>query len=98
VITAEELSGAAASSGNALDAVRRLRPNFLTVRGQTSLQNPNAGAVHVSIDGGPLQSLDGLSRLQTRDVAEIRYLNPTSATQRFGGEAGGGGVILVKGK
>lgn len=81
-----------------MDAVRRLRPNFLTVRGQTSVMSPNAGSVHVSVDGGPLQTLDALSRLQASAVAEIRYLNPTSATQRFGVGTGGGGVILVKSK
>ena len=86
------------SSGNALEAVRRLRPNFLTVRGTTSIQTPDAGSVHVSVDGSPLQTLDALSRLQARDVAEIRYLNPTSATQRFGLASGSGGVILVKSK
>jgi hypothetical protein len=98
VITAEELSGPSVSSGNALEAVRRLRPNFLTVRGTTSIMNSTAGSVHVSVDGAPLQTLDALSRLQARDVSEIRYLNPTSATQRFGVGAGSGGVILVKSK
>ena len=86
------------SSCNALEAVRRMRLNFLMVRGQTSLLSPDAGSVHVSVDGGPLQTLDALSRLQARDVAEVRYLNPTSATQRFGLASGSGGVILVKSK
>jgi len=98
VITAEELDGPSVNTGNALDAVRRLRPNFLMTRGTTSMQNPNAGSVHVSVDGGPLQTLDFLSRLQAREVAEIRYLSPSDAAQRFGVSTGSGAVILVKSK
>jgi hypothetical protein len=98
LITADELASPAVSTGNALDAVRRLRPNFLIVRGMTSMKNASAGGVHVSVDGGALQTVDVLSSLRASEVAEIRYLNPSSAAQRFGTNTGSGGVILVKSK
>ena len=98
VITAEELADPTVSSGDALEAVRRLRPGFLMSRGATSIKNTSAGSVHVSIDGGSLGTLDNLSRLRPNQIAEIRYLSAADAAQRFGSLAGSGGVILVKSK
>lgn len=98
VITAEELTNPSVSTGSVLDAVRRLRPNFLMTRGSTSIQNSSAGSVHISLDGGPLQAVSTLSNLRASEVVEIRYLSASAATQRFGVAAGSGGVILVKSK
>ena len=98
VITAEELADPTVSSGDALEAVRRLRPGFLMSRGASSIRDPSAGSVHVSIDGGSLGTLDNLSRLRPNQIAEIRYLSAADAAQRFGTSAGSGGVIVVKTK
>ena len=57
-----------------------------------------AGSVHVSVDGGPLLTVDNLSRLRPTQIAEIRYLNSSDAAQRFGTSAASGGVILVRSK
>ena len=97
IITAAELSDPSLT-GDALDAVRRLRPRFLVKRGAQSIRAPEAGDVHVSVDGGPLQALSMLSRFRPIEIAEIRYLNSSDAAQRFGTTAGSGGVILVKSK
>jgi hypothetical protein len=94
VITQAELDEAA-SEGNALDVIRRLRPYYLRARGATSFALPS-GNVTLSIDGGPLLPIDNLARLRPRELAEIRYLSPADATQRFGTAAGTGPVILVK--
>src|SRR3954462_15101405 len=51
LITAEELADPSVSDGDALLAVRRLRPHFLTTRGTLSVQNPNAGSTHISVNG-----------------------------------------------
>jgi hypothetical protein len=96
VITAEELADPSVNMGDALEAVRRLRPGFLMSRGATSMKNASAGSVHVSIDGAPLMTLDNLSRVRPNQIAEIRYLSAPDAAQRFGTTAGSGGVILVK--
>jgi hypothetical protein len=98
VITATELSDPAIASGDALEAVQRLRPRFLMTRGAMSVKNSTAGSTHVSVDGGPLLTVDALSRLRPSQILEIRYLSASDAAQRFGTNAGSGGVILVKSK
>jgi hypothetical protein len=98
VITAAELADAAIVSGNAYEAVQRLRPRFLIARGTMSVQNANAGRTQISMDGGALLGVDQLRRLRPDQIAEIRYLNASDATQRFGTAANSGGVILVKSK
>lgn len=96
VITAAELSDVSVSNGDALAAVRRLRPRFLTSRGSGSIRASDAGTVHVSLDGGPLQTVSFLSRMRPGEIAEIRYLNASEAALRFGTVAGTGAVMLVK--
>lgn len=96
VITAAELAEPSVSNGDALAAVRRLRPRFLTGRGSGSVRASDAGSVHVSLDGGPLQTVSFLSRMRPGEIAEIRYLNASEAALRFGTIAGTGGVMLVK--
>jgi len=96
VITAEELADPTVRGGDALEAVRRLRPRFLTSRGSGSVRNANAGSVHLSVDGGPLQTVNFLSRMRPGEIAEIRFLNATDAALRFGTAAGSGSVILVR--
>ena len=106
VISNEELNGPTVSGMTVLEAVKTLRPHFLTVRGLTSmptkdangnqLVDEEAGKVHVSVDGGKLLPLDELSAIRAGTVAEVRYLNAAAAMQRFGGTAREGPVILVK--
>ena len=98
VITADELADPTVSMGDALEAVRHLRPGFLMTRGASSIRNTTAGTVHVSVDGGSLITVDNLSRLRPNQIAEIRYLSAADAAQRFGASAGSGGVSLVKSK
>jgi hypothetical protein len=98
IISAAELADPAVASGDALEAVQRLRPRFLMTRGAISAKNASAGSTHVSVDGGPLLGVEQLSRLRPSQIAEIRYLNSSDAAQRFGTNAGSGGVILVKSK
>jgi hypothetical protein len=95
VITTDELALPEIAGGDAYQAVQRLRPRFLISRGMTSANSPSAGAVHVSMDGAPLESVDFLKRIRLATVKEIRYLNATDAAQRFGTAAGMGGVIVV---
>lgn len=60
--------------------------------------SPGAGALQVSLNGGPLQPLSFLARLRPDELASIQFLNSTDATQRFGTSAGTGSVLLVKNK
>lgn len=96
LITAEELADPAIVAGDALQAVQRLRPRFLMARGTVSNSNRSAGSVQVSVDGGPLLTVNHLKTLRPASIAEIRYLNASDAAQRFGTAAASGGVIMVK--
>lgn len=96
VITAAELREPAVRDGDMWDAIQRLRPRFLTVIGSGSIRIKNAGALQVSVAGGPLMASDFLKRVRANEAAEVRYLSPTQAAQRFGTTAGTGSVILIK--
>lgn len=96
VITMRELSDPSIGTSNLFEAVRRLRPRFLSSRGPSSINNPAAGIVQVSVDGGPLSSTSVLRTILPNAVSEVRYLNSGEAAQRYGTTANGGGVILVK--
>ena len=94
-ITAEEL--ATIDVQNALQAVQRLRPNFLQTRGAGSssiTQGPQDIVVYVDQTrmGGP----GTLSQIPITEVKEIQYLNATDATQRFGTGHGAGAIIVVR--
>jgi hypothetical protein len=54
-----------------------------------------AGVMTISVNEGPLQSIDVLTIIPARAVKEMRYLIPTDATARFGVTAGGGPVLIV---
>lgn len=96
IISQSELLDPAVNSGTALEAVRRLRPRFLATRGNGSIRTEDAGTVHVSLDGGPLQTVSFLSRMRPSEIAEIRYLNASQAAQKFGTLSGTGAVMLIK--
>ena len=94
VISETELTDPAIVNMNAYDAVRRLRPNFLVIRGVRSVSGPPA-QVHISIEGGPIQPLSALKDIPAHEVKELRYLSASDAGQRFGTAADAGPVIVV---
>ena len=106
VITRDELSKPSVVNMTVLDAVRSLRPQFLTNRGMntipakkedgTQVVDGESGKVHASIDGNKIVPLEELSGIRAGNVVEIRLLSPAAAMQRFGGASRQGPVILVK--
>ena len=95
VITQEEIANTDVQT--ALDAVRRLRPNFLQTHGGASTsitQGPQDVVVYVDNTrmGGP----SALAQIPINDVKEIQYLNGTDATQRFGTGHGSGAIIVIR--
>lgn len=108
LITHEDLQAPSMVGLSVLDAVRSLRPQFLTVRGSNTAaakdkNDPNgaqlvdqeAGKPHASIDGNKVVALEELASIRASTVKEIRFLNPSAAHQKFGGQAREGPVILV---
>ena len=95
IITREELQDPTVVSNDALTTIRLLRPQYFVTRGPVSFKNAAAGQVQISQDFGPLQQLSALSAVDTRSLKEVRYLNSTEATARFGINANGGPVIVL---
>jgi hypothetical protein len=95
VIRAEEIQ--ASSASNAYDLIRQLRPNWLRSRGPGSIRDPQPVLPVVylgDISHGPVETLQGFS---TNGIQEIRYINATTATTRFGsGHAGGVIQLFVR--
>jgi hypothetical protein len=85
VITAEELNGVVEL--NTLDAIRRLRPNWLRARAAASPTFVGPGEVQqpaLRMDGVLSDDLGQLRDLPVRDVQEIRFLSATDATTLYG--------------
>jgi hypothetical protein len=83
VITEAEI--AAANVNNAYEAIQRLRPTMLRGRGSASSsdQSGTQGLV-IYVDGSPLGGVQALGNISALNVREIRYLNASDATTRFG--------------
>lgn len=91
LITAEELSEYATLS--ALDVVRRLRPRWLTGRGQGTggMNRPQ-----VMQDGARLGDPDNALRsIAVSDIEELRFLNASDATMRYGTNFPGGAIVVT---
>ena len=108
LITQEELQSPQIVGLSVLEAVKSLRPQFLTVRGKNTapakegnnpdgrqLNDDEAGKVHASIDGNKVALIDELATIRASTIKEIRFLNIAQAHQKFGGAAREGPVILV---
>ncbi|HWJ13387.1 MAG TPA: hypothetical protein VNS10_06555 [Gemmatimonadaceae bacterium] len=97
LITRDELSeNPTMNAQSVLDAIRSLRPQFLTQRGKNSHSDDDAGKTHASIDGGRIVPLEELGNMHVASVLDIRFLDAAAAMQRFGGAAREGPVILVR--
>src|SRR5689334_7970243 len=95
VITQEELANLDVQT--ALDAVRRLRPNFLqTHGGQSSSLMLGPQDVVVYVDNTRMGGPSARAQIPINDVKEIQYLHGTDATQRFGTGHGSGAIIVTR--
>jgi hypothetical protein len=98
LITRDEITST--TMENAYDAIQRLRPAFLRPRSiagtaQTANGSQAQSYAVVFIDGLRKGGLEYLRAIPTREVAEVRYLNATDATTRYGMNVPAG-VIDVK--
>ena len=93
VITSEELVPLQAS--NAYDAVRRLRPNFLTSRGLTTLRGTDTGYPKVYLDRVLFGDINSLKNLSVNGIREIHYYNGPEAAGRFGLDNVSGAIEVI---
>jgi hypothetical protein len=82
VLTYEQLAGT--NSENLYDAIDKLRPDWLTSRGPTSVSNPAPSVVSVYMNGTMLGKADYLREMRVLDVSEARYWDAGQASARFG--------------
>ena len=94
VITAEELERS--NVGSAYHVIERLRPRFLRVRGPSSVTNAAADRVVVYVDNTRMGYVDVLHDMQSSDILEIRYLNASDATSRFGTGHTAGAILVTR--
>jgi hypothetical protein len=81
-LNTEQLSKA--NTDNLYDAIVRLRPNWLTSRGPSSIQDSTPTGVDVFIGNVNVGKAEYMQQVRPGDVAEVRYWDPGSATARFG--------------
>jgi hypothetical protein len=82
VLTQEQL--VATNSDNLYDAISKLRPDWLTSRGPTSVTNASPTLPSVFMSGSMLGRADYLRDMRVTDVTEVRYYEPGPASARFG--------------
>ena len=93
LISPEEIA-AAEDVQNAYDLAKRLRPNWLSYRGPSSINLPTP-QVMVYVNGVQRGGPDGLRELQRTGLREIRHLRGTEATQRFGTGHENGAILIT---
>ena len=94
VLTHEEL--AKTNSDNLYDAIAKLRPEWLTSRGPTSVTDMSPTSVDVYMNGNFLGGADYLRQARVLDVSEVRYWDAGQASARFGMGHPRGVIELVR--
>ena len=81
-ITSVELAHTNAAS--VYEAIRRLRPLFLSARGPSSVLDSTAMGPAVIVDQTLLGEIQELTDIPLKDVQAVRYLAAWDATTRYG--------------
>ena len=75
-------------------AIQRLRPQFLRVRGPSTITN-SAEAIVVYLGTTRMGGISVLETIPSNTVKSVQYLSPSDATQRFGLDHNGGAIVLT---
>jgi hypothetical protein len=95
VITEAELS--TRSTLTARQVIEQLRPQFLRVRGTTTLGNAQTGdVIWVYVDNTRMGDDRVLNSIGAHEIREIRYLNPSEATNRYGSGHVQGAILVTR--
>lgn len=91
-ITEEEI--AATTASNAYEVIRKLRPNFLSFRGKTSLLGTSNADPTVYVDDQAYGPISSLRTIPASQITRIRMYRSWEATTKYG-TGNMGGVIAV---
>jgi hypothetical protein len=92
LLTGEQLADTHAAS--VYDAVLRLRPGFLRVRGPTSVLIPGTNGPALWVDESYLGDVGELRDIPTRDVVSVRYFPAWDAATRYGSRYSQGMLVV----
>jgi hypothetical protein len=98
VITESEITGSGTT--NAYDAIQQLKPDWFLQsqrRGVKSVNVADSTEPVVYVNNARYGDTQTLRNISTLNILEIRYLQPSEATTRFGtGHVGGAFLVKVK--
>jgi len=92
VITEQEID--ASGGASALDVIEKVRRNFLSNRGKTTLIGSSPSLPSVFVDGVHFGEVGSLRNISARQVSSMRLYRAWEAQQKFG-NGYVGGVIEV---
>ena len=95
VISEEEI--AATNASNAYEVIKRLRANFLSFRGKTSLLGTSNADPTVYVDDQAYGPIASLKTIPVAQITSIRMYRSWEATTKFG-QGNMGGVIAISTK
>jgi hypothetical protein len=96
VLTRSEIMSSTATELDLYQAIRSLRPNFLSAPpGVRSPASRASMATVVFVDRVRQAGIETLHALPASSVEEVRYLDPTASQSEFGPSVSGG-ALLVK--
>lgn len=90
VLTQQEIEQS--QSMTAYDMISALRPRWLSERGVSSLRSNNP--VMLYVNENRVGTIERLRDYAPRDLREVRFLDATQATQRFGTGHRSGAIML----
>ena len=94
----EEIVSRGRNHLTAMALIRRLRPAWLSPRGQTSITNGAASYPVVYIDEIRHGGLPSLNRIPTSEILRLEYFNTADATTRWGTGHTAGVINIVTGR
>ena len=92
LITEDEID--ASRAANALEVIQKLRANFLSYRGETSLKGESKPYPTVYLDGQEFGPINTLRSIPASQIASIRLFRSWEATTKYG-TGNMGGVIAI---
>jgi len=95
VITRAELLRSAQKTKDLFEAIRVLKPHFLSPLTSRTQGNESPSKPVVYIDGAFAGELDVLRSILVNNVEEVRFKSPTEASVELGPNAPGGAIMVT---